>query len=376
MNNNRKPNQSRIRRTVAAVLIVAALVVVVGVVLVAQCLSFDENGAHVIDRYGVLARDGSQLENVIEEEPEEEEETEVEPEEEQPVKQEDCTRAVMLSKDTVSDAEAQAQLMQLAQDGVIDTVVVTIKDSEGNLNISVETDEMEDVQYLVSSGAESLETSIGALKEAGVHVIGRIYCFHDSLATKRNSDLAIQYELGGTWLDYDNTRWLDPTNPGAAAYIADIARSAVQAGCDEIMLSDVTFPPRGHLDRAEFDTAPSEQTAVLASVVEEVQSAVGSVPVSLTADTVSGLTELSVNGEEDGIPVGDVGKLLDTAHRLFIPVDSGDVNALEQTIHALCADAVVVPIFLSGETWKAHSGDAVLNGIFDGDSALDTLKNS
>ena len=50
MNHNSKHSHSRIRRTVAAVLIVAALVVFVGVFLVFQCLSFDENGAHVIDR--------------------------------------------------------------------------------------------------------------------------------------------------------------------------------------------------------------------------------------------------------------------------------------------------------------------------------------
>lgn len=55
MNSNHTPNQSRIRRTVAAVLIVAVLVVAVGVFLVAQCLSFDGDGAHVIDRYGVLS---------------------------------------------------------------------------------------------------------------------------------------------------------------------------------------------------------------------------------------------------------------------------------------------------------------------------------
>ena len=59
MNHNSKHSHSRIRRTVAAVLIVAALVVFVGVFLVFQCLSFDENGAHVIDRYGILAEKNS-----------------------------------------------------------------------------------------------------------------------------------------------------------------------------------------------------------------------------------------------------------------------------------------------------------------------------
>lgn len=368
MNRNHKLNRTRLRRTVAAVLIAAGLIAVVGVVLVAPCLSFDETGAHVIDHYGVLSDD--QLETIPEDKPKTEKPKD-DPEKKPEPEHKAYTRAVMLTADTV--AEKQDALLQAAEQGTIDTVIVNIKDGEGNLNLSVSTDEMESPEYLVSSGADALQRAIGTLKGAGVHVIGRIYCFHDALATKRNSDLAIQYELGGTWLDYDNSRWLDPTNPAAVSYLADIARSAVQAGCDEIVLADMTFPPRGHLDRATFDTAPEEQASVLAQDVQDIQKAVGDVPVSLTADTFAGLIELSVNGEKDGIPVGDVGTLLKTAHRLFVPVDSGSVEDLKQELYQLAKKTDVVAVFLSGETWKAHDGDAVLNGMFDGDAALDII---
>ena len=368
MNSNHNPNQSRIRRTVAAVLIVAVLVATVGVFLVARCLSFDENGAHVIDRYGVLAQEAQQLEGEGNAEPEQ-------PQEEAPVEQpepepeEPDSRIVMLAAGAV--AEEQDRILELAENGALDTVVVNIKDGEGNLNISVDTREIDEVEYLVDSGADALEETIAALKDAGVHVIGRIYCLHDAQATKYNSDLAIQFERGGTWLDYDNTRWLDPTNDDTVEYLCDIAESAVEVGCDELMLADFTFPPRGHLDRAEFDRYPDDQASVLLDALEEIQHAAGDAAVSLTADSLSDLTDLSANGEEDGIPVGEAGALLEAADRLFVPVNSADeAETLLETVQELSETAVVVPVFRSSDAWLAYDGDAVLDGTADSEGAL------
>lgn len=373
MNSNHNPNQSRIRRTVAAVLIVAVLVAAVGVFLVARCLSFDEDGAHVIDRYGVLAQEAQQLEGEGNAEPEQ-------PQEEAPVEQpepepeEPDSRIVMLAAGAV--AEEQDRILELAENGALDTVVVNIKDGEGNLNISVDTREIDEVEYLVDSGADALEETIAALKDAGVHVIGRIYCLHDAQATKYNSDLAIQFERGGTWLDYDNTRWLDPTNDDTVEYLCDIAESAVEVGCDELMLADFTFPPRGHLDRAEFDRYPDDQASVLLDALEEIQHAAGDAAVSLTADSLSDLTDLSANGEEDGIPVGDAGALLEAADRLFVPVNSADeAETLLETVRELSETAVVVPVFRSSDAWLAYDGDAVLDGTADSEGALAAVEN-
>lgn len=374
MNSNHTPNQSRIRRTVAAVLIVAVLVVAVGVFLVAQCLSFDGDGAHVIDRYGVLAQEAQQLESTGSAQPVEEQ-----PQEETPVEQpepepEGTDRIVMLAASAVADE--QDRILELAESGALDTVVVNIKDDEGNLNLSVDTNEIDEVEYLVDSDADALKEAIGALKEAGVHVIGRIYCLHDAQATDYNSDLAIQFENGGTWLDYDNTRWLDPTNDDTVSYLCDIAKSAAEAGCDELMLADFTFPPRGHLDRAEFDRDPDDQAAVLLDALEEIRHAAGDAAVSLTADSLSDLTDLSANGAEDGIPVGDVGALLDAADRLFVPVDGTDeADSLTDAIHELAENTVVVPVFYSGDAWIAYDGTAALNGVADSEGALDAAEN-
>ncbi len=369
MNDNRKHNHSSIRRVVAAVLIVAAAVVFVGVVLVFQCLSFDENGAHVVDRYGVLAMEAAENQNTGEETPAQPEEPQEQPAEEQPAAQ-PATRAAMLSADSVAEEGTVQQLLQLAQEGTLDTVIVNIKDSEGYLNIHVDTNVMDDADVITESSAEELEQAIQTLREADVHVIGRIFCMHDQKAVAQNADLAMQYDGGGTWLDYDNTRWLDATNRDTVEYLCDIAKSAVEAGCDEILLDEFIFPARGHIDRIDFDDTPQEQAEVLLDALQEIQEK-AEVPVSLTADTISALTDLSDSATEDGFPAGDVEQLLTTADRIFVPAGSAEdaaqaVAQLQQT----APEAVVIPILDSTSAWMAYEGDAVLRAVDNTAEAL------
>lgn len=362
MNDNRKHNHSSIRRVVAAVLIVAAAVAIVGVVLVFQCLSFDENGAHVIDRYGILAMEAAENQN-------NDKNSEEQPEG-QPEPTQDGVRAAMLSADAVSDADTLQQLQQLAQRGMLDTVVVNIKDSDGYLNIHVDTNAIDDVDAITESSADELEQAIGTLHDADVHVIGRIFCMHDQQAPEYNQDLAMQYDGGGTWLDYDNTNWLDATNRDTIEYLSDIAKSAVQAGCDEILLDEFTFPTRGHIDRIDFNDTPQEQAEVLLNGLEDIQQE-ANVPVSLTADTLSALTDLSYSAAEDGFPAGDVASLLTAADRIFAPVDSADdVEQVVAQLQEIASDMVVIPVFDSVSAWMAYEGDAVLRAVQNTNEAL------
>lgn len=353
MKRNRKHNRFRICLAAAALIVAVAAV---GVFLVLRCLSFDADGAHVIDRYGVLAREQGSGEaparrpGMRQTEPE----------------QAPAMRAVWLAADDVADEETRGTLLGLARAGALDTVVVAIKDSEGKRNLAVDTGAPDDADSPTGGGADALADAIAALRAAGVHVVGRISCFHDQRATRQNADLAMRYKRGGTWLDYDNTRWLDPTNPSAVDYLGDIARAAVRAGCDELVLADFTFPPRGHLDRVAFDRNVDDQASVLLEALRDIRDAAGGAPVSLTADSLDALTALSENGEGDGVPVGDVGALLGAAHRLFVPADDADTaDALAEGARGLASDAAVVPVFDDVDTWDTYRGDAVLDAAAD-----------
>lgn len=371
--NQNRPNRKRIR-LVLTIVIVVLLIAVVGVVSVMRCLEFDENGAHVIDRYGVLAMEaGSGM-------PAEEQQTDSERgggdtagSGESQDKQEAELRAVMLSSDVLTDSDALDRIETFAQDGVLDTVIVNIKDNDGVLNIAVDTDELEDSEYITNDNADSIQDGIKQLADAGITVIGRICSFHDQYATARNSDLAMQFENGGTWLDYDKTRWLDPTNYDAVRYLCDVAAAARDAGCSEILLADFNFPPRGHLDRVEFDSYPDDQASTLLDAFHEIQNEVSELPVSIEG-SVEELTQLSENGTEDGIELGDVSTLLSAVHRLYVTTeDAKDLKKEWKDATDVTAD-IIIPVLDSHSDWADYGGTAAWNARSDGEDALDMLE--
>lgn len=363
MNTDRIFNTKRKRRIAVAVLIVL-LVVVMGVYLVSSMIVIDENGAHVVDKYGVLEEIQQEQEAVTE--PAEEEASALS------ASSEPDMRAVILSTSALCDDGIRGELIELAQAGKVNTVIVDIKDEDGELAIAVDTTEL-DSDELTDASADAMARAIGQLREADIHVVGRLHCLHDDTTARRASALAISYYRGGTWTDYDNTRWLDPTSSNAVNYLCDVAKAAVSAGCDELALAELTFPPRGHLDRAEFAYEPSDQASVLKNVLQSIQAA-GDVPVSLSADDADELLTLSESGVEDGIETGDIGAYLRTAHCIYLWADSAeDAQQLTDEIHALAEDTLVVPIFVDGTAWLDYDGAAVLYGRRDYASALQTI---
>ena len=369
MNHNSKHSHSRIRRTVAAALIVAALVVFVGVFLVFQCLSFDENGAHVVDRYGILAME--QNANQPKKTAAGSGSGSAQPAKTAKKSSSKTLRGAMLSATSLSDADTAEKLIQLAEAGKLNTVIVNIKDDEGKLNLPVETDAVTDVEALQEKNAKKLAQTIKKLNKNGVHVVGRIYCFQDETASKQNSDLSMQYQNGGRWSDYNSAHWLDPTNPDVVTYLCDIAQSAVDAGCDEILLDSFTFPLRGHIDRIAFMDEPESQSAALLAVMQDIQDTVGDkIGISLTASTASELVTQSETAAEDGIKLGSVKKLLNTASRVYVPVGSNSAKTALATIQKTASKAQVVPIFTRMTDWSEYTDDAVINAVNATDAAI------
>ncbi len=369
MNHNSKHSHSRIRRTVAAALIVAALVVFVGVFLVFQCLSFDENGAHVVDRYGILAME--QNANQPKKTAAGSGSGSAQPAKTVKKSSSKTLRGAMLSATNLADADTAEQLIQLAEAGKLNTVIVNIKDDEGKLNLPVETDAVSDVEDLQEKNAKKLAQTIKKLNKNGVHVVGRIYCFQDEAASKQNSDLSMQYQNGGRWSDYNSAHWLDPTNPDVVTYLCDIAQSAVDAGCDEILLDSFTFPLRGHIDRIAFTDEPESQSAALLAVMQDMQDTVGDkVGISLTASDASELVTQSETAAEDGIDLGSVKKLLNTASRVYVPVGSGSAKTAIAAVQKTASKAQVVPIFTRMTDWSEYTDDAVINAVNATDAAI------
>lgn len=355
-----EPNRRKNRRfvTLFAVLILV-LVVLMSAFLVLRCLTFDENGAHVNDYYGVLAAEGSSSGLVdysqytkagaqeAEEEPEED--SEEEEETEQPAVTTNAPQAMRAitadPKQLTYDEDYRNQILSLAAQGILDTVIVDLKDADGYLSEQVETAAV-DTSVMEGVFADDFPTAVTALKQAGIRVIGRIYAFRDDMATRQNSDLSCWYEEAGTnWLDAEGRRWLDPTDAMTMQYLCDIVSKGVEIGCDEILLAQFSFP-QGRTELIAFDNGQDFGTTIQ-SDLQMIQNTAGDIPVSLYLE----------QGQQESITAGmDLSKVYGSLYRIVTSEDR--VKGLS----SYNSDGnTVTPVFTDRDEWSSYTGTAVFD---------------
>jgi hypothetical protein len=163
---------------------------------------------------------------------------------------------------------------------------------------------------VLSDAAAATSAALPALTDGKLHTIARISCLRDSTAALANVD-AMGLKNTGNYIFYDgnNENWLDPSKPATVEYICGIAKECAGLGFQEILLTDVTYPTVGKIDKINYNGA--DQTQTLTALVRAVKAAVGEsvsvtvelpMPVVLNgADTTAGLSLTEMSAAADGI---------------------------------------------------------------------------
>jgi hypothetical protein len=166
------------------------------------------------------------------------------------------TRAVRISAKAWADPALRQPIIDLAEAGRINAVVLDIKDEEGEVGFRSEVP----LAVTIGSGRDYYDASVAAaeLHALGVRVIGRIVCFLDPLLagwawSNQRPELAVLNGTGSAPLvnNYGSAAFTNLASAEVRQYQIDLAREAVQAGFDEI-LYDYVRRPEGDLSTMTF----------------------------------------------------------------------------------------------------------------------------
>jgi hypothetical protein len=160
------------------------------------------------------------------------------------------------------------RVIELAQAGRINTVVIDIKDATGY--VAYATTAPDAARY----GARrmtirDIDSLLGRLHREGLYVIARIVVFQDPRLALARPELAVHRHLEAPpaesdgagaalrptavlWLDRKHLAWIDPASREAWSYNAALAKEALSRGFDEINFDYVRFPSDGDLKQMEF----------------------------------------------------------------------------------------------------------------------------
>ena len=214
---------------------------------------------------------------------------------------------------------------------------VTLKDAAGNVYFNSTTALPGTVQLQEETDAALAEVVAYCQSTEGPS-IARLSCFHDPKAANRDvENMGLKNTGGYIFYDGNNSQWLDPAKPAAREYLCGLAKEAAELGFDEILLTDVSYPTVGKLNKIDY--GEGEKGGHLADFLEEMRAALAPYGVMLSIE-VPQTVVLQGADENAGLLLADIAPKVD---RIYAPADAAEVPALAQAVSTASQFAEFVP---------------------------------
>ncbi len=160
------------------------------------------------------------------------------------IKTPESVRGLYMSSWVMGTKSARDRVIEAAESGDINALVIDIKDATGKLSYTG-TDPLIEKYGSYSNRVKDIQDIIKDLHKKGFYVIGRVSVFQDPVAAEYDIDSAVQNPDGTLWQDRNRLTWVDPSSEKHWQYITAIARESYRLGFDEINLDYVRFPTDG-----------------------------------------------------------------------------------------------------------------------------------
>ena len=242
-----------------------------------------------------------------------------------------CT-PVPLTRESWSDSNDRAK-----ESFDCNAAAVTLKDAAGNVYFNSTTALPGTVQLQEEADAALAEVVAYCQSTEG-HSIARLSCFHDPKAANRDvENMGLKNTGGYIFYDGNNSQWLDPAKPAAREYLCGLAKEAAELGFDEILLTDVSYPTVGKLNKIDY--GEGEKGGHLADFLEEMRAALAPYGVMLSIEVPKAVISQGAD-ENAGLLLADIAPKVD---RIYAPADAAEVPALAQAVSTASQFAEFVP---------------------------------
>lgn len=193
-------------------------------------------------------------------------------------------RAIYMNNDLLDDIGEFNSFLDRARENGFNSVMLDFKTQEGVLTYNSDL-----ISYSASEEYTEIDSSIiERIKLDGFLVLGRIYCFEDTIAPQRlHAYVYENVEKTRIWFDdsaiMGGRVWLDPTNSRATNYISSVISEVTDLGVDCIYLESVQFPESrtGAVPVYTEDDTALNRNLVLMQFIDKAVSSADDKPVIL-----------------------------------------------------------------------------------------------
>lgn len=193
-------------------------------------------------------------------------------------------RATYLQNDILDDVGELNKFLDDAKENGFNAVILDFKTCDGILTYKSNLIKYSGTEKFVEIDSSILER----IKLEGFLILGRIYCFEDTIAPQRlNAYVYENAEKTRIWFDDSAITggrvWLDPTNSRATNYLASVIDEVTTLGVDCIYLDSVQFPESraGAVPVYSDDDSTLNRNLILMKFIEKAVASANKRPVIL-----------------------------------------------------------------------------------------------
>jgi hypothetical protein len=160
-------------------------------------------------------------------------------------------RGFYMTSNTAGSAKLRHNLFEYAKRNDLNTVVIDIKDSDGNLAFGTQDPALQEAVHARPT-ISNLDAVLTEAKSYGLYTIARQFVFQDPAYAQRHPDQAVLGADGKVWQDYKGISWVDPAAQKAWSYNMEVSVEAYRRGFDEIQFDYIRFPSDGKLSTIHY----------------------------------------------------------------------------------------------------------------------------
>ena len=151
----------------------------------------------------------------------------------------------------VAGSERMDDLIALVDATELNTMVIDVKNDEGEITWKMETSSVQAMGNGVAY-IKDIHALMTVLKEHGIYTIARIICFKDPVFAQNHLDCALTKADGAFITDAYGLAWVNPYQEAVWGYLTEIALAAADVGFDEVQFDYVRFPIGSDADAADY----------------------------------------------------------------------------------------------------------------------------
>lgn len=247
--------------------------------------------------------------------------------------------ALLLTETPLTDWAAVRERLPEGADGVC----LTVKDTDGI--VYVDSRAAAQLSRRVLSLKNTTEQAVTELTEAEeLHTVARIACLLDPKVPILDvRALGLRQRTGYLFYDDAGASWLDPTKSAVRSYLTGLASDCAEMGFDEILLTHVSYPASGELDKINYGETPKEEN--LAAFVQAVRDALADRDVKLSLELPADVIRTG-GSEVTGQSLQLLAPLVD---RIYAETTAEEAAELAELVKAAAPDTGFVAVVADAE---------------------------